>query len=516
MSDQAVPRATPRARWPLALGLVMAVLLGAFVAGAPFLWGAIGPAGRGLCPWPELLIPLGLLAALAVPGVLLVGDRARITTAGACSVYIVLAAFCQQGEGLTLAGLDAYEWMLVCMVPLLVLGLLGRNSFTFHRSHLNLLLLVAGALYILSATKDLSFSGLRMKIKPLITYLLLFQCVTYVRGTSLYMRAFVIVAVANMAFAMFQLLYWAFTGDFFLIDMDVMGVKYITADTAFGIPLIRAPGFAPHYTALSLVEGLAFCYCLSQVLFGAGWQSRRSYVLFWVAMLLTGAGLLFTQSNSAMMGAGAGAVALVIWRFRKFLLHGVALGSLMAAVGLALIAVFKHEPTVVPELKTMVMAAKDSQQERFNLNRQGIHGFLKGEQWLLGRGVGNAGKYCTNVRRWSAHNGYIVVADEMGIIGLLLSLTIYAWILVRIVQLNVLVRDGPEAALVRSFVAIYLLIYVRELFEDNYLEGLELAFFAMVEATWLVLRGGGGWNPKPIVAAASLSTAGTTVRLEGT
>jgi O-antigen ligase len=196
--------------------------------------------------------------------------------------------------------------------------------------------------------------------------------------------------------------------------------------------------------------------------------------------------LVLTFAKDILLGASAGLLLLLLmYRPKRFVPLALVTGLAGALVLFAAIAIV---PGNIDTAVDLTRTVPKSEVERIRLDRDSIEGFMHGPYFWTGRGVFSGYRYTPHTRRWPAHNAFIKAAAEVGVAGLAVFLLIYGLAIARVVALNIVVRDGPYLPIVRSLLAVMVVILVGAQFEADYLEMFVWAMFATAEATWFLVR----------------------------
>lgn len=101
---------------------------------------------------------------------------------------------------------------------------------------------------------------------------------------------------------------------------------------------------------------------------------------------------------------------------------------------------------------------------RLELDKAGIEGFLH-EHPIVGAGMGNNRIYTPHPNAWPAHNAFIQVADELGVIGLMAYCLIYVYLFYRLIITNLLLKDKKDRIIVQSLLLSFIAFFTIAQFE---------------------------------------------------
>jgi O-antigen ligase len=204
-----------------------------------------------------------------------------------------------------------------------------------------------------------------------------------------------------------------------------------------------------------------------------------------LGLVLTAAGVVLTLAKDIYVGLCA-AVPLLLVIYRPVRLVPIMLAGLAGVV--ALLAAIVITPGQVDTALDLSRTVPRTEQERIRLDRDSIEGFLHGPYFWTGRGVGSGGRYTAHERGWPAHNAFILAAAELGVLGLTVFLLVYALAFARAIALLSMVKSGPYVPIVRSLLPVMVVVLAGAQFEATYLDEFVWTNFAIIEATWILVR----------------------------
>lgn len=213
-----------------------------------------------------------------------------------------------------------------------------------------------------------------------------------------------------------------------LIGPDVGGAAKIIAE---GGKVLRAYGTFPHPNVLAafLVVGLLAMYYFwlkrpSEWKVFSGWRTLRSDLFYGIGIFVIILGLTFAFSRAAWLVVGIFTLFIILYSlFRIWWIQAVRLSILLVAIVIILFTGFKN--FILP--RAQISFTEPAVTQRVGYNDIGF-GLIKSNP--IGVGIGNQVLYSvknevyknagmTQVWQWQPiHNIYLLIASEIGILGL--------------------------------------------------------------------------------------------------
>ena len=397
--------------------------------------------------------------------------------------FPLLFLLAYQFTGLAAGPLDATDILIGVFMLLFMAGLFIRRDQRFVSTPFNMLHLVFIICLAVSLVSEFKPTGFLRSLKPFVLFFLLVNFLPRENLIPTFVRWLLVLAMLSAAFGLVQELVWLTTQKTLSLlsekDLEMM------VETHFGVPIFRVPAMMTGYRPFALYLGIAMMLSVSALLWWKqGALLRPRWLILGLCFIVPA--LVLTLSKDMLLGASAGLLLLLLmYKPKRFvplaLLTGLA-GTLVLLVAIAIV------PGNIDTAVDLTRTVPKSEVERIRLDRDSIEGFMHGPHLWTGRGVFSGYRYTAHTRHWPAHNAFILVAAEVGVAGLAVFLLIYGLAIARVVALNIVVRDGPYLPIVRSLLAIMVVILVGAQFEADYLEMFIWAIFATAEATWFLLR----------------------------
>jgi hypothetical protein len=368
----------------------------------------------------------------------------------------------------------------------------------FVSTPLNMLNLALAICIVLTLAVEFKLFGFLKSLKPFVVFILLVNFLSRQDLTLTFLRWLIIFAMISATFGFVQEIAWlGFQQTLSIIPQASLKRMF---ETHWGIPVFRIPALMIAYRSLALYLATALILAIAALL----WPTEKPLLprrWLWTAVVVLLAGVGLTIAKDMLIGlAAAFFLLLILHRPRR--IFPAAVAGLGGVVGLLVVV------AVMPgNIDTALQVADDipkSEQERIRLDRDSIEGVIHGPYAWLGRGVGVGARYTAHPLRWPAHNAFILVTAELGVVGLIIYLLIFSWVWFRAITLNIRVRDGPYLPVVRGLLGVLLVQLVGAQFEATYLDSFVWAIFAMLEAIGFQLR---NYVPAPDAQRAPAVTA---------
>ncbi len=483
--------------------VLLGVLLGAVVVFDPFITAYFLRDFSWLRDLPYLI---SIATALALGGILAVQAFAPGLVSTVIHDYYryfpLLFLFAYQINGVSLASLDATEITIGIFMLLFLAGLFIRRDERFVSTPFNMLHLALGICVLISLASEFRIFQALKSVKPFVIFFLLVNFLPRGNLAHSTVRWLVILAMFSAAFCLVQELAWVSTQTLLsLVEQEEL--QRMFEDTPIG-PIFRVPGLMVGYRPMALYLATALMFVLSSLLWRQEQQSLmpRRWLIFGLVLIVPA--LALTTAKDIFLGIGA-AIPLMLVMQRP---NRLMMATLVGLVGvLALVVATAIIPGNIDTTVDLTRTVPKTEQERIRLDRDSIEGFLHSPYTWTGRGIGSGKRYTAHPLGWPAHNAFILVAAELGVVGLAIFLLIYILAFARAIALNIIVTSGPYLPIVRGLMCALVVGLVGVQFTAAFLDIFVWTIFAIVEAIWFMAnkRNLGQSAPAPALAPESPS-----------
>jgi len=268
-----------------------------------------------------------------------------------------------------------------------------------------------------------------------------------------------------------------------LFEVDPKFLKLVLESTSFGT-FLRIPAytgmhlFLANYLVISLLIGLnAFLYLKDHL-------TRREKLFLKVAMMLMSVALILTFSKTNMIGLAAGITLSLLMKWPQRVIHFVMI-LLLALVG----------SYFIPRLwvKAFNHIASDLELNgdiglRVQLMKRGIEGFIH-EYPFFGAGLGREKAYTQDVM-WGVHNAFVRAADDVGIVGFLVFLSLFVYAFMRVISAITVTKKPDEKAILIALLSGLIAYFINIQFQPDFLSYYTWILIGFIESTVIVLRKG--------------------------
>ncbi len=180
---------------------------------------------------------------------------------------------------------------------------------------------------------------------------------------------------------------------------------------------------------------------------------RGARVPIWLAIPILLVGILATGSRGALVGAALAFPLVLAWprwsAWSAKRLFGTLLILVLAAYGV--VAFWHANPFIADRLSTLLSGAGPNIEERAHLRDMALEAFFASP--VLGIGFHQFPAYAEAVHGWKAqvaHNTYLMVAAELGVIGLMA----FAWLFLSVIRDAMRMDQRLALAIGRPILAI--------------------------------------------------------------
>jgi hypothetical protein len=345
---------------------------------------------------------------------------------------------------------------------------------------LNIAMLMTAILSMTHGGVGVIFSMLPL-VKAIVFSFFITDIVRRKEWTVYFIKTLFVITAISALIGIFQEFVFLYNGTL-LFKVDPKILKLILEPTTFGT-FLRIPAytgmhlFLANYLVISLLIGLnAFLYLKDDL-------TEKEKLFLKVAMMLMFVALILTFSKTNMIGLAAGVTLSVLIKWPQRLIHFVMV--------LLLIVVGSY---YVPGLWDKVYNHIVSDMElggdmglRVQLMRRGVEGFLY-RYPLLGAGVGRGTEYTQDAFGWGTHNAFILAADDVGIFGFFVFLSLFVYAFIRIITTIPVTKNLDEKTILKALLAGFIAYTVNIQFQPDFLSYYTWIFLGLMEGATGLFR----------------------------
>ena len=174
--------------------------------------------------------------------------------------------------------------------------------------------------------------------------------------------------------------------------------------------LLRVPAFTGWYLNLDYFLLTSSVIGVNLLLYSV-FERKKERLFLYIAISLHFIAIYLTFSNSTMLVLLLAIIVSIFIRWRSLSIHFITifLAGILIAYFSGFITDFVEEPKRYLITEDIAI--------RIDLLRDGLAGFIN-KHSFIGNGIGQGYRYIGNVDRWSVHNMVVMIADELGLLGL--------------------------------------------------------------------------------------------------
>jgi len=248
---------------------------------------------------------------------------------------------------------------------------------------------------------------------------------------------------------------------------------YLWQSTFLG-QLLRVPAFTGWYLNLDYLLSTALVIVANLMLYSV-FKGKKVRLILLTALFLMLIGLILTFSTGSMLVVIFAVIISIFIRWRSLTIYFITiiLIGLLVAYSSGFLTNFVEEPKKYIITEDIAI--------RIELLRDGIAGFFNRHP-ILGNGIGRGAKYTSNVDYWAVHNNIVLVADELGLLGLFAYAALYFAAISRQVVSIVKLKNEKDKAVLRSLLISLIALMAILQFQSLYLNIFLFMYLGFVEA----------------------------------
>ncbi|HDZ00626.1 MAG TPA: O-antigen ligase domain-containing protein [Nitrospirae bacterium] len=207
--------------------------------------------------------------------------------------------------------------------------------------------------------------------------------------------------------------------------------------------------------------------------------NRRRKTLLSITFGLMFIALILTFSRMSLLAFFILIPIVFIVRWPKYALHMTA-GFILLVIGIYLAGYYKDiYDTVLHEVSF------GESRVRIALDRKGLYGFIYQHPWI-GIGAAKGAKYTAHIYNWPAHNVFILVAGETGLLGLIFYCLIIFYSLIKTISINIRIRNPIDKGITRGLLFSFLAVLIIMQFDVTYVNTYLWFLMGIIKAADLI------------------------------
>ena len=327
-------------------------------------------------------------------------------------VIITSILLSTQLVALTPGRIEISDFVVLAVLSVWFLHIFMNKEYkiTWSPSYILILLFLLSVLLSFFNGKSLSLIRLFSVTKTIIVFFIMVNIIRD-RETAIFsLKIYLLLATFSAIIGILQEIIFFYSGIPLVgfIPEDIR--DFMWEMTSLG-KLMRVPAFTGWYLNLdyflltSLVIGV-------NLLFYSVFKGKKERLFLYIAMLLMSIAFYLTFSNSSMIVLLLIIIISIFIRWRSLSIHFITifLAGILIAYLSGLLTNFIEEP------EKYILT--EDVRIRIDLLRDGLIGFFNRHPFI-GNGIGTGNRYTSNVDLWGAHNMVVLIADELGLLGIL-------------------------------------------------------------------------------------------------
>jgi hypothetical protein len=374
--------------------------------------------------------------------------------------------------------------LLVFSLILLIEIFRGREQYYFVKTPLNLLNGIFLFFIILSAINGISPRGFVVFLKSAVLFFLLVNFLYKRKLVITALKWFVIITTISAVIGVFQEIVYLYTGVPVVGFVSERQMELLFEPTSMGMAL-RVPAFMGSYKIFAVVLSFNLIIVINILLYSSTLLTTiREKCFLYFAVIFMFSALILTFSRDAFLGTCIALLMSVFLKWRSYVIHFIMILALLFVLG-HFCGIF--DSFYKGGVSFIQAKATEFGGDRIELDREGFEGFLHGPFFLIGIGTGKGGKYTSHVRRWPAHNAFILAADELGIFGLLVYLSFFIFAIFRLITINLLAKESRDKGICRGLLFGFIAYCIILQFHAGYIEVPLWLYLGIIESMALIL-----------------------------
>lgn len=398
-------------------------------------------------------------------------------------LFVILSIFGCQTTAIQLGMVDLSEIVIGVFFFIFLIDIFAGKERRFVRTPMNILNLIFLFFIIISTLNELiGILLMRRYLKGIVLFFLMVNVLYSKELAPKFIKWLIIATSCSALIGIFQGVYYKISGIPLVGFISPKGLEVMFDSTPIGY-MLRVPALMMGYREFAIILAITIIMVISLLIFPSPLiRNFKEKVFLYIACSLMFLAFLLTWSKTEAVGLFIALMVLPILKKPRYILHLAIVTVLLIAFLLSLLAYLPGREDNIYAMQEMTKTQKD----RIQLAREGFEGFLHGGCFLFGKGVHRADSYTSHIRGWPAHNAFILVADEFGIFGLLIYISMLLWIIFRVITINLVIKDPAYLPIARGLLGGILMHLISGQFNASYLDPFLWLLFAITESMALI------------------------------
>jgi len=320
-------------------------------------------------------------------------------------------------------------------------------------------------------------------IKALLSFFLLVNIVRDRKLAIFALKAFLIIMTLSAIAGILQELLYKTTNIAFVGLIQKGREEYMWKDNSFG-HFLRVPAFSGWYIVFSGYLLISIIVSLNLRLYSII-KDKKHKCLVDIAILLMSVALLFTFSNSAFLSLGLLVGVSILIRWRRHIIHILAVSILVMTIGMVVLDHFHKTKGFTEDVKAHLINTELA--IRIELLREGISGFSHRHPFI-GIGLSRGVKYTSDPVGWPVHNNFVLVADEIGMLGVFVYYSFFIALIGSVSFTILSLKDKTDKNILLSLLLGLITYMVNLQAQPAFIESFLFIYLGLLEATRKVMR----------------------------
>jgi O-antigen ligase len=403
------------------------------------------------------------------------------------------------------APLERIRWDIgFALRPIIIISLIGFYLLTIKfllrefkvdikAKRLFILCFLLISVFLLSSITSLDLiKSIRVTILYLTLFILLFLTIELVENKTqfiLYLKHYMIIGLILSLYGVLQLLglFLGFNPDVLFLSRFTWTNSQIGSYSLFNFIGFRINSLFTDCNNFAGYLNTVFPLFFAGTLYFSKIKDNRKLFVYGIGALIVGSVLVLTFSRSGWMGLLAGLVVLLIDKRKELLKSGV-VGYLLLFLMILALLIVPFKSYLFPSIEYR-LTEKASSNVHFFVMKSAFSMFLSNP--LTGVGIGNFGEaygkyFKPGFEYYNPHSAYLAILSETGLLGFLLYMAIYYYILKQILFFK-RKTEGFESQVIGSgLLAGFVGLLIANIFYQNYTFQFFFVFLGLAFAAGLI------------------------------